>query len=143
MTAEYDGGTRTMEQFLRAVAYDVPEPIELLLRAQWIAFIKLRFELADICYFEVLVIAHGAPHYYLISVKIWIVLCYYCVYEIDSNSCITYDTLARRLARPKISYMIQVVNTRKKIASAKAEILRYSNNVTMTTCSPGISTDIR
>ncbi|KRY11556.1 hypothetical protein T12_2375 [Trichinella patagoniensis] len=27
MTAEYDGGTRTMEQFLRAVAYDVPEPV--------------------------------------------------------------------------------------------------------------------
>ncbi|KRY58735.1 hypothetical protein T03_15571 [Trichinella britovi] len=26
-TAEYDGGTRTMEQFLRAVAYDVPEPM--------------------------------------------------------------------------------------------------------------------
>ncbi|KRX15693.1 hypothetical protein T07_4716, partial [Trichinella nelsoni] len=25
-TAEYDGGTRTMEQFLRAVAYDIPEP---------------------------------------------------------------------------------------------------------------------
>ncbi|KRZ85894.1 hypothetical protein T08_1267 [Trichinella sp. T8] len=27
MTAEYDGGTRIMEQFLRAVAYDVPEPV--------------------------------------------------------------------------------------------------------------------
>ncbi|KRX18518.1 hypothetical protein T07_6660 [Trichinella nelsoni] len=27
LTAEYDGGTRTMEQFLKAVAYDVPEPI--------------------------------------------------------------------------------------------------------------------
>ncbi|KRZ51819.1 hypothetical protein T02_12580 [Trichinella nativa] len=75
MTAEYDGGTRIMEQFLRAVAYDVPEPVnfqvpsfshpyffELLLRAQWMAFIKLRFEVSGICYFEVLVIAHGAPH---------------------------------------------------------------------------------
>ncbi|KRZ82885.1 hypothetical protein T08_1539 [Trichinella sp. T8] len=27
LTAEYDGGTRTMEQFLRAVAYDIPEPL--------------------------------------------------------------------------------------------------------------------
>ncbi|KRY07513.1 hypothetical protein T03_8698 [Trichinella britovi] len=27
LTAEYDGGTRTMEQFLKTVAYDVPEPI--------------------------------------------------------------------------------------------------------------------
>ncbi|KRY18433.1 hypothetical protein T12_15782 [Trichinella patagoniensis] len=27
LTAEYDGGTRTMEQFLKAVAYDVLEPI--------------------------------------------------------------------------------------------------------------------
>ncbi|KRX74713.1 hypothetical protein T06_5189 [Trichinella sp. T6] len=27
LTAEYDGGTRTMEQFLRAVAYGVPEPL--------------------------------------------------------------------------------------------------------------------
>ncbi|XP_003378039.1 conserved hypothetical protein [Trichinella spiralis] len=27
LTAEYDGGRRTMEQFLRAVAYDVPEPL--------------------------------------------------------------------------------------------------------------------
>ncbi|KRZ85859.1 hypothetical protein T08_13506 [Trichinella sp. T8] len=74
MTAEYDGGTRIMEQFLRAVAYDVPEPVnfqvpffshpyffELLLRAQWMAFIKLRFEVSGICYFEVLVIAHDAP----------------------------------------------------------------------------------
>ncbi|KRX33349.1 hypothetical protein T05_4959 [Trichinella murrelli] len=30
LTAEYDGGTRTMEQFLRAVAYDVPEPLNFL-----------------------------------------------------------------------------------------------------------------
>ncbi|KRX98860.1 hypothetical protein T4E_9105 [Trichinella pseudospiralis] len=27
LTAEYDGGTRTMEQFLKVVAYYVPEPI--------------------------------------------------------------------------------------------------------------------
>ncbi|KRZ75178.1 hypothetical protein T10_12247, partial [Trichinella papuae] len=27
LTAEYDGGTRTMEQFLKAIAYDVPEPV--------------------------------------------------------------------------------------------------------------------
>ncbi|XP_003369805.1 conserved hypothetical protein [Trichinella spiralis] len=27
LTAEYDSGKRTMEQFLRAVAYDVPEPV--------------------------------------------------------------------------------------------------------------------
>ncbi|KRX12472.1 hypothetical protein T07_7669 [Trichinella nelsoni] len=27
LTTEYDGGTRTLEQFLRAVAYDVPEPL--------------------------------------------------------------------------------------------------------------------
>ncbi|KRY76727.1 hypothetical protein T4B_1193 [Trichinella pseudospiralis] len=26
-TAEYDGGARTMEQFLKAIAYDVPEPV--------------------------------------------------------------------------------------------------------------------
>ncbi|KRY78461.1 hypothetical protein T4A_139, partial [Trichinella pseudospiralis] len=26
VTAEYDGGTHTMEQFLKAIAYDVPEP---------------------------------------------------------------------------------------------------------------------
>ncbi|KRZ29283.1 hypothetical protein T4C_4872 [Trichinella pseudospiralis] len=28
LTAEYDGGTRTMEWFLKAVAYDVIEPNE-------------------------------------------------------------------------------------------------------------------
>ncbi|KRY23978.1 hypothetical protein T12_2300 [Trichinella patagoniensis] len=33
-TAEYDGGTRTMEQFLRAVAYDVPEPMNF-----WFIFV--------------------------------------------------------------------------------------------------------
>ncbi|KRZ01372.1 hypothetical protein T11_12925 [Trichinella zimbabwensis] len=27
LTAEYDDGARTMEQFLKAVAYDVPEPV--------------------------------------------------------------------------------------------------------------------
>ncbi|KRZ08204.1 hypothetical protein T11_11226 [Trichinella zimbabwensis] len=27
LTAEYDGGTRTMEQFLKAIAYDVPQPV--------------------------------------------------------------------------------------------------------------------
>ncbi|XP_003369937.1 conserved hypothetical protein [Trichinella spiralis] len=30
LTAEYDGGTRIMEQFLRAVAYDIPEPKSFL-----------------------------------------------------------------------------------------------------------------
>ncbi|KRZ77512.1 hypothetical protein T10_9292 [Trichinella papuae] len=27
LTAEYNGGTRTMEQFLKAVSYDAPEPV--------------------------------------------------------------------------------------------------------------------
>ncbi|KRZ88513.1 hypothetical protein T08_7105 [Trichinella sp. T8] len=126
--AKHPTGSKTRNAVLNNDRFDSPPGLFTIAGGE---------KLADICYFEVLVIAHGAPHYYLISVKIWIVLCYYYVYEVDSNSCITYDTLARRLARPKISYMIQVVNTRKKIASAKAEILRYSNNVTMTTCSLG------
>ncbi|KRZ51088.1 hypothetical protein T02_13621 [Trichinella nativa] len=27
LTAEYDGGTRTMKQFPKAIAYDFPEPV--------------------------------------------------------------------------------------------------------------------
>ncbi|KRY31179.1 hypothetical protein T01_10570 [Trichinella spiralis] len=27
LTAEYDGGTHAIEQFLKAIAYDVPEPV--------------------------------------------------------------------------------------------------------------------
>ncbi|KRZ15892.1 hypothetical protein T11_17394 [Trichinella zimbabwensis] len=32
LTAEYDGGTRTMEQFLKAIAYDVPQPAKRVRR---------------------------------------------------------------------------------------------------------------
>ncbi|KRX77872.1 hypothetical protein T06_9436 [Trichinella sp. T6] len=56
MTAEYDGGTRRMEQFLRAVAYDVLQPGNF----QVPSFLHPYF-VSGICYFEVLVIAHGAP----------------------------------------------------------------------------------
>ncbi|KRZ47320.1 hypothetical protein T02_10916 [Trichinella nativa] len=43
--AEYDGGTRTMEQFLRAVAYDVPEPVNFMVPSEYIYFNKLLTQL--------------------------------------------------------------------------------------------------